>query len=44
MSGIETGAEVVKDWCSEKASVEMGRAMRFRVEVRAAVLLMVRRW
>ena len=33
-----------RDWWSEKGSVLMGRAIRFRAEVRAEVLLIVRRW
>lgn len=41
---METGLDVVRDWCSEKGSVEMGRLMRLRAAVMATVLLMVRRW
>jgi hypothetical protein len=39
-----TGSVVVMDWCSENSHLERGREMRFRAEVRAAVLLIVRRW
>lgn len=39
-----TGAAVVRDWCSEKGSLCVGRAMRLSAAVRATVLLIVRRW
>jgi len=41
---MDTGVEVVMDWCSEKGNLEMGKDMRLRAAVSAVVLFMVRRW
>jgi hypothetical protein len=41
---METGSEVVTDWCSENESFDIGRAIRFNAAVSATVLLIVRRW